>query len=114
MRKFIWIILCLMSTTLYSQEVARYESQKDDSYIYYTLVDTTTNIVLEQGQYLNNERHGTWVRRWPDGDIQAIIKFTEGRRRGTWKFWNENGDLVYQKRFNRSGDLIFASQYRYY
>lgn len=115
MRPLLLIILVIFSQSLYSQEVARYEAfEGDPSTVYYTLLDTVTNITLEEGQYIDGEKNGTWVKRWPNGDIQAILKFSEGTRKGTWRFWDEGGNLVYRKKFNRKGELLFAAQYRYY
>jgi antitoxin component YwqK of YwqJK toxin-antitoxin module len=115
MRPILSLILFILSQALYSQGVPSYESfEADPSTVYYTLLDTTANITLEEGQYIDGERHGTWIKRWPNGDIQAILKFVEGRRKGVWRFWDEEGNLVYRKKFNRKGELILAAQYRYY
>lgn len=115
MRKLITTVLFFVPVLLFSQAVPNYESYEDDpATIYYTLIDTTTNITLEEGQYVDSLREGVWIKRHTNGNMQARIKFQNGMRIGTWKFWDDKGNLVVKKKYGRGGDLLFAAEYRYY
>ncbi len=89
-------------------------SEESPDLIHYSLIDETTDIVIEEGRYLGNSRDGIWIKRWPNGKPQTQAKFEQGVEVGVWRFWNEDGDLVIKKKYNRKGELVFVAQYRYY
>lgn len=115
MKKIILLPLIVLPSLGISQTVTKYLGfEENPGLIHYSLVDTRTNIVIEEGRYVQNSRDGVWVKRWPNGNPQSQAKFEHGTKVGVWKFWNEDGDLIIKKKFNRDGQLVFAVQYRHY
>ena len=104
----------LTSLQAFSQHIDNYWAyETDTSTIHYEKIDTSTNIVLARGEFVNRLRHGEWKGYWPDGSLQKTIHFNLGVKVGTWKFYDRNGKLVFKKKFKK-GKLIMVQERRYY
>ena len=61
-----------------------------------------TGQVRETGQFVNEQRDGTWLSYSRSGNVTAEGHYTEGARSGNWKFWNLEGQLTHEVDY--SGD----------
>ena len=76
-----------------------------------------TGVVHREGEFLKGELHGQWLTHWPDGELKSVCNWSNGAasglcrgwrqsgalefegsyldnaRRGTWRFWDEEGTL---------------------
>ena len=93
MKKLLFLILVLIGSQAYSQELslenpilkqgcATYELVEIDDWgnviIEYTRCKD--NIVLEKGKFLNGKRTGVWISYAEDGSISSMVKFSYGER----------------------------------
>ena len=114
MKHILAILGMLISTQVFSQHVEKYwDYEIDPSTVYYEKVDTTTNITIEEGVFVDSLKHGEWVRYWADGSVQKRLHFSLGLKDGTWKFYDERGRLVLKQRF-KDNRLVMAEERRYY
>jgi len=51
--------------------------------------------VLEQGKYVDGQKHGKWTNWNEDGQKTGEVKFDHGQRDGKWQIWDEKGILRY-------------------
>ena len=49
--------------------------------------------LLVEGEWLDGERHGIWVRRYLDGTVHSRGEWHRGDRVGEWSWWYEDGAL---------------------
>ncbi len=52
--------------------------------------------LVEEGQYTNSRRVGTWKRYWPNGNVMSEISYQMGRPRGEYKTYYPNGKVEEQ------------------
>ncbi|MFT3737351.1 MAG: toxin-antitoxin system YwqK family antitoxin [Breznakibacter sp.] len=55
--------------------------------------DASGKQIVEQGNYINNKKEGTWIRKYPNGNTKHEITFKNGMANGDAKFYFENGSL---------------------
>jgi antitoxin component YwqK of YwqJK toxin-antitoxin module len=116
--KNILLFLCILVTNTVFSQIAQtqeryWNHEGDPEFVYYELVDTITNQVLEKGTFRYKKRDGEWIRYYPDGVIQTRVFFVDGKKFGTWKFYDETGKLIMVKKY-KNDELLIAEQYRYY
>ena len=68
-----------------------------------------------QNDTINNydnqhRKHGTWVKRYSNGQIRYKAKFEHGKPTGTTKRYHENGNLKAVMKFQTS-DRVFTEMY---
>lgn len=49
--------------------------------------------LVEEGNYLNNEKNGLWKRYWPNGAVRSEIYYEHGKPQGPYKLYYSNGKL---------------------
>jgi len=87
---FLLLLLFLFSFTSYSQTKI-YEGEKD-GYMEYRLVSDDGR-TLENGTFWEGKKDGYWYSYHKNGTISAIAQFNNDKRVGTWKFFDEEGEL---------------------
>ena len=50
--------------------------------------------------YRNNYRHGIWFEWLESGTIRSVGEYKNGWKKGTWKYYNAKGKLLYLRRFS--------------
>lgn len=53
-------------------------------------------------QYLNGIKHGEYKDWFKDGQIRTIGYFNMGMRDGTWKWYDEKGEVSLQLRYDKT------------
>ena len=114
MKNLILMVGMLLTTQVFSQHVEKYWIYEiDPSTIYYEKIDTTKNIILAEGTFIDSLKHGEWIQYWENGKIQTVINFRSGLRHGKWKSYDRSGKLVLRKKY-KNNNLVFSEQRRYY
>ena len=65
-----------------------------------SLIYASNGNVIEQGLYIDGQKHGKWTNWTPDGVETGEIKFNHGQRDGKWQIWDEQGILRYVMYYN--------------
>ena len=114
MKKLLTILVLLFTTPVFSQAVENYEAYDVDTLtVYYTKKDTVKNITLEEGTLINGLRSGIWTSYYPNGKVQAIACYKEGKKIGKWRSYDSKGRLITEVRYKK-GRMVYATQSRYY
>lgn len=50
--------------------------------------------VLEEGDILNGQRHGTWMSYFSDGSVQKITSFLHGKKQGPEIVFDQSGSIL--------------------
>ena len=104
----------LFTTPAFSQVVEAYEAYDVDTLtVYYTKKDTTKNVTLEEGTFINGLRSGIWTSYYSNGKVQAIAYYKQGKKIGKWRSYDNKGRLLTEIRYKK-GKIVYASQSRYY
>lgn len=73
--------------------------------------------IVEEGEYIDNKRHGLWKKYYPTGSIQSEITYELNKPKGYYAtyypngemeetgFWNENKNVGSFQRFHKNGQL---------
>lgn len=48
---------------------------------------------VEEGEFTNNRKNGTWIKYYPDGKTQSEITFMNNRPSGPYKTYYKNGQI---------------------
>lgn len=114
MKNILLIVGMLLTTQVFSQQIEKYWTYEiDPETIYYEKIDTTKNITIARGLFIDSLKHGEWVMYWGNGKIQTVINFKKGLRHGIWKSYDQKGRLVLRKKY-RNNHLISSEERRYY
>lgn len=108
MKKFLTLVVLLMSVSLYSQE-SQFAGEKD-GYMEYTLISDNGN-VLERGTYWEGKKDGYWYSYHKNGKISATAQFSNDKRVGTWKFYSIEGELVGEVKY-KDNKRVSAAIYK--
>lgn len=69
------------------------------------LIYASNGNLLEQGKYVDGQKHGKWTNWNVEGKKTGEIRFNHGQRDGKWQIWDENGVLRYVM-FYDAGDKV--------
>ena len=58
------------------------------------------------GYRKNGKIHGEYYKYHENGKIMVAGKFRNGYYSGTWKFYDDTGNLVQERRYKRNGKVI--------
>jgi len=73
--------------------------------------------IVEEGEYIDNKRHGLWVKYYPTGSVQSEITYELNKPKGYYAtfypngemeetgFWNENKNVGSFQRFYENGQV---------
>ncbi len=64
------------------------------------IVYSETNTVKEELTYRKGILEGKAVSRYPNGNIKRKGTYHKGNIHGTWIFWDENGNKVFEVNYN--------------
>jgi antitoxin component YwqK of YwqJK toxin-antitoxin module len=56
--------------------------------------------IVEEGNYLNNEKEGLWKRFWPNGAVKSEVYYEAGKPEGPYKIYYANGKLEESGRYH--------------
>lgn len=89
----------LFGTTLWAQETPKRENIKNGSVVESTVYHDNGSIAQKGAYNLNNELHGAWISYDAQGAITAQGTYAQGKRVGTWYFYNtgEINQVQYQE-----------------
>ena len=79
----------LLSLTIAAQETPKRENTKNGSSVQSTVYHDNGTVAQRGAYNLNNELHGAWVSYDTQGALVAQGTYTEGKRTGTWFFYND-------------------------
>ena len=79
----------LLSLTIAAQEMPKRENTKNGSIVQATVFHENGSVAQRGAYNLNNELHGAWVSYDEKGALVAQGTYTEGKRTGTWFFYND-------------------------
>lgn len=114
MKNLLLILGIFFLNGLKAQIVENYWSYEGDpSRVYYEMKDSTSGHVYEEGTFIDGMRDGTWTRYWGNGKIQNVAYFDEGKKTGSWKFYDKEGRMIMLKKY-KNDELLLAEQRRYY
>ena len=114
MKNILLILGLFLLNNTYAQIVENYWSYEgDQSRVYYEMIDSTSGQVHEEGTFIYGLRDGTWTRYWLNGNVQNVAYFNEGKKTGSWKFYDEEGKLTMLVKY-KNDQLLLAEQRRYY
>lgn len=51
------------------------------------------NSTVEEGEYINNKKEGTWKTYWPSGKLKSTITYKGNRPNGSYQVYYRNGQL---------------------
>ena len=66
---------------------------------YRIICKNSGNVVLEKN-YSNNLLDGQYTYYWDNGKIRLTGQYEKMHRMGTWKTYESNGDLMYEKNYD--------------
>lgn len=114
MKRLLLILSLFLLNQAHAQIVENYWCYEgDQSRVYYEMIDSTTGQIYEEGIFIDGLRDGTWTRYWLNGKVQNVAYFDEGKKTGSWKFYDEEGKLIMLKKY-KNNELLLAEQRRYY
>ncbi len=58
--------------------------------------------IVEEGNYLNSRKTGTWIKYFKNGNEKSIINYRNGRAHGHYKVFFENGRLEEEGNWSRN------------
>ncbi len=113
MRKFYSFLLCLpvclivscnnqgnkpanKSTDTSNEQTSQFQPN-DKQVVYYN-----NGQVQFMQQYLNGIKHGEYKDWFKTGQIRTIGYFNMGMRNGTWKWYDEKGEVTLQIRYDKT------------
>lgn len=67
--------------------------------------DYPANITVEEGEYVNNKKEGSWKHYWPNGNMKTEIVYHHNRPNGAYKVFYENGQLEEEGIWERSKNI---------
>lgn len=109
-----FLLLCLVSTfNLWAQEPEQYnqtdeQGRKTGFWIHRS---EETQAKLEEGAYVNGQKHGTWKAYYPDGTLKHQITFENGIAKGKASFYYPDGTLWEEGVWN---EYCWTGEYRLY
>ena len=59
-----------------------------------------------------NNKEGTWIRVWPNGNLYYLGQFKDGKPSGAFKFFYEDGQLMSEATHIENGRKAFTKLYR--
>ncbi len=94
------IIFLIITNTLFAQTFDVYKgdtiNKVDANNLkqgVWVIFDNAGTQKLEEGTYVNNQKHGMWSTFYPNGKTKHAITYTKGSPRGKATFYYEDGSL---------------------
>jgi antitoxin component YwqK of YwqJK toxin-antitoxin module len=63
------------------------------------------NNKVEEGEYLNNKKEGSWKHYWPNGNMKSEIFYHHNRPQGAYKVFYIDGQLEEQGNWERNKNI---------
>ncbi len=79
----------LFSVSMAAQETPKRENIKNGSFVQSTVYHDNGTVAQRGAYNLNNELHGAWMSYDAQGGLVAQGTYAEGKRTGTWFFYND-------------------------
>ena len=90
MKKLFLLVVCVFFThTTFGQSVSISDWDADNVYEYAKYSENNT--LIESGKLLNGVYHGKLTVYYENGLVNVIAMFNQGKKDGTWTFYNEEG-----------------------
>jgi antitoxin component YwqK of YwqJK toxin-antitoxin module len=67
--------------------------------------------IVEEGEFVNGRKNGTWIRYYPDGQKQSEIEYTNGRPKGYYITYFENGEVEEEGQWVRQKNIGTFKRY---